>query len=60
MIQFRNVSKVYDNGITVLQSANFDVNDGEFVFVYGEEGSGKTTVLNLILIRNSMFLSVIT
>jgi len=49
MIQFRNVSKVYDNGVTVLQSANFDINDGEFVFIYGDEGSGKSTVLNLIL-----------
>lgn len=49
MIQFRNVFKVYNNGITVLQSISFDIQDGEFVFIYGPEGSGKTTILNLIL-----------
>lgn len=35
MIEFKNVSKTYDNGTEALKDVNIKINDGEFVFVVG-------------------------
>lgn len=48
MVKFKNVTKKFGN-IIALDKVNFDVEDGEFVFITGPSGSGKTTILNLIL-----------
>ena len=48
MIEFRNVSKVYDTGTKAVKNANFVIDKGEFAFLVGSSGSGKSTLLHLI------------
>lgn len=48
MIEFRNVSKVYNNGTEALHNINLTVDEGEFVFIVGSSGAGKSTFLKLI------------
>ena len=48
MIEFKNVSKVYDNGSVALDDVCLTINDGEFVLVCGHSGAGKSTVLNIL------------
>lgn len=49
MIEFRNVSKTYDNGTEALKNVNIKIEDGEFVFIVGSSGAGKSTFLKLIM-----------
>ena len=49
MIEFRNVSKVYANGTEALHDVNIKVDSGEFVFIVGSSGAGKSTFLKLIM-----------
>ena len=50
VIEFRNVSKVYDSTDThALNHVNIKIEDGEFVFVVGSSGAGKSTFLKLIM-----------
>ncbi|MBR3134286.1 MAG: cell division ATP-binding protein FtsE [Clostridia bacterium] len=50
MIEFRNVSKKYETGDTeAIHNANFKINKGEFAFLVGSSGSGKSTMIKLIL-----------
>jgi cell division transport system ATP-binding protein len=49
MIVFENVTKVYDPGVTALKDVSFTIEKGEFVFVVGASGSGKSTVIRLLL-----------
>ncbi len=51
MIQFQNVSKVYPNGITALNTVNMFIDKGEFVFLVGPSGAGKTTLIKMIIRR---------
>ena len=48
LIQFQNVSKVYNNGTEALHSIDLKVEKGEFVFIVGSSGAGKSTFLKLI------------
>lgn len=48
MIEFQNVSKVYSNGTQALKNISIKVDDGEFVFIVGQSGAGKSTFLKLI------------
>ena len=51
LISVRNLSKVYQLGdieVPALSDANFDIPQGQIVFVVGPSGSGKTTLLNLV------------
>ncbi|MDL2323836.1 cell division ATP-binding protein FtsE [Ruminococcaceae bacterium OttesenSCG-928-A16] len=49
MISLSNVKKVYPGGNVALQNVNLEINRGEFVFVLGHSGAGKSTFLKLIL-----------
>lgn len=49
MIEFKNVSKVYDTGTVAVKNANFKIEKGEFAFLVGSSGSGKSTLIKMIL-----------
>ncbi len=49
MIEFKGVTKKYDNGTTALKDINIKIEDGEFVFVVGSSGAGKSTFLKLMM-----------
>ncbi len=48
MIQFKNVSKSYDSSTLALNNLSINISDGEFVFIVGASGSGKSTFLKLL------------
>jgi cell division transport system ATP-binding protein len=48
MISFSHAYKVFANGYQGLKNASFDIADGEFVFLTGPSGAGKTTLFRLI------------
>jgi len=49
VIQFRGVSKTYESGDVGLEDATFSISGGEFVFIVGQTGSGKSTIMRLLL-----------
>ena len=49
MIEFRNVSKVYEDSTVALKNINLAIKKGEFVFLVGPSGSGKTTFIKLLI-----------
>lgn len=48
IIEFKNVSKIYKNGICALADINVSIKKGEFVFVTGLTASGKSTLIKMI------------
>jgi cell division transport system ATP-binding protein len=49
VVEFRAVEKRYDVGAIGLDQATFSVTPGEFVFLVGSTGSGKSTVMRLLI-----------
>ncbi len=50
MIEFVNVRKEFEDvGVVALENANFKIENGEFVFLVGSSGAGKTTITKLIM-----------
>ena len=49
MIVFEGVTKVYEPNVHALSDVSFVIDKGEFVFVVGASGSGKSTIIRLLL-----------
>lgn len=49
MIEFRDVHKTYETGNEALKGIDITIEDGEFVFIVGASGAGKSTFLKLIM-----------
>lgn len=49
VIVFENVSKAYQKGTPAISNINVQIRKGEFVFIVGSSGSGKSTMIKLML-----------
>ena len=48
MIDLVNVTKTYETGTHALNGIDMHIDDGEFVFLVGQSGSGKSTIIKLL------------
>ncbi|SHK60677.1 cell division transport system ATP-binding protein [Clostridium cavendishii DSM 21758] len=49
MIEFKNVTKVYNNNVRALTSVDVEIQSGEFIFLVGPSGAGKSTLIKMLL-----------
>ena len=49
MIEFRDVSVMYSGDVNALSNVNLKIDNGEFAFIVGSSGAGKSTIIKLIL-----------
>ena len=49
MIEMRHVTKIYPGDVVALDDVDISIDKGEFVFVLGHSGAGKSTFLSLVL-----------
>lgn len=48
MIELQSVKKVYPNGVVALNNIDLNIGKGEFIFLVGSTGSGKSTLMKLL------------
>ena len=48
MITFDKVTKKFPLGNTALSDISFEIDDNQFVFLVGQSGAGKTSILKMI------------
>ena len=51
MIKFQNVSKIYSGDVAALRNVNLEIESGEFVYIVGQSGTGKSTLLKLLILE---------
>ena len=49
MIKLTDVNKIYDNNVYAIKNINVSINKGEFVFLVGSSGSGKSSFIKMLL-----------
>ena len=49
MIQFKKITKIYDNNVIALSNIDITIERGEFVFLVGPSGAGKSTFIKVLL-----------
>jgi len=49
MIEFQNVSKLYNGGTPAIEDITFHIKPGQFVSLVGKSGAGKSTVIKLLI-----------
>jgi cell division transport system ATP-binding protein len=49
MIRFQQVSKTYPSGVQALNGVSFHIPKGQFVFLTGHSGAGKSSILSLVI-----------
>lgn len=49
MIKFENVYKEYSNGVMALSNINLEIPKGDFLFLVGSSGAGKSTMIKLLI-----------
>jgi ABC-2 type transport system ATP-binding protein len=47
-LTFRNLSKIYKNGVQALKGIDLDVEEGDFFALLGPNGAGKTTAIGIV------------
>lgn len=48
MIKFEDVTMVYENNTLALKNVNLTINNGEFAFLVGSSGAGKSTIIKML------------
>ena len=54
MIKLTNVTKIYKTGVRALNDVNLTIEPGEFVYVIGTTGAGKSTLSYYIVKKNQL------
>lgn len=49
IIEMYRVYKSYQDGVDAIKNINFRIRKGEFVFIVGKSGSGKSTIIKLLM-----------
>ena len=48
LIRLRNINKTYKNGVTAIHDLDLNIKKGEFVFIIGSTGCGKSTLIKMM------------